>query len=58
MTLNGELVNVDGAGNRVAAMIFGPKKVIVVCMDCQTKMRICNIYSVLRKKLQLLILMW
>ena len=30
VTLNGELVNVDGVGNRVAAMIFGPKKVIVV----------------------------
>ncbi|QGU95723.1 lactate utilization protein [Clostridium bovifaecis] len=30
VTLNGELVNVDGAGNRVAAMTFGPKKVIVV----------------------------
>ncbi|MBU3090593.1 lactate utilization protein [Clostridium sp. CF011] len=30
VTLDGELVNVDGAGNRVAAMSFGPKKVIVV----------------------------
>lgn len=30
ITTNGELVNVDGAGNRVAAMTFGPKKVIVV----------------------------
>lgn len=30
VTLKGELVNVDGAGNRVAAMIYGPKKVIVV----------------------------
>jgi hypothetical protein len=30
VTLSGELVNVDGAGNRVAAMTFGPKKVIVV----------------------------
>jgi len=29
VTLEGELVNVDGAGNRVAAMSFGPKKVIV-----------------------------
>jgi hypothetical protein len=90
ITLNGELVNVDGAGNRVAAMTFGPKKVVVVaginklcqdidaaferiklyagpmnnkrlnlsnpcadtglCMDCQSKTRICNIYSVLKKK--------
>lgn len=30
ITLKGELVNRDGVGNRVAAMIFGPKKVIVV----------------------------
>ncbi|WP_346355543.1 lactate utilization protein [Azotosporobacter soli] len=30
LTLNGELVNVDGAGNRVAAMTFGPGKVFVV----------------------------
>ena len=30
VTLEGELVNIDGAGNRVAAMSFGPKKVIVV----------------------------
>jgi L-lactate utilization protein LutB len=30
LTLDGQLVNVDGSGNRVAAMIFGPKKVIVV----------------------------
>jgi len=30
MTLNGELVNIDATGNRVAAMFFGPRKVIVV----------------------------
>ena len=30
LTLNGELVNVDGSGNRVAAMTFGPKKVFVI----------------------------
>ena len=30
VTLDGELVNTDGFGNRVAAMIFGPGKVIVV----------------------------
>ena len=30
VTLDGKLVNTDGYGNRVAAMIFGPKKVIVV----------------------------
>lgn len=30
VTLDGKLVNVDAVGNRVAAMIFGPKKVVVV----------------------------
>ena len=30
VTLDGKLVNIDGHGNRVAAIIFGPKKVIVV----------------------------
>jgi len=30
VTLDGQLVNVDGIGNRVAAMIFGPPKVVVV----------------------------
>ncbi len=30
LTLDGQLVNVDGSGNRVAAMIFGPKKTIIV----------------------------
>jgi len=30
ITLNGELINVDGIGNRVAAMIYGPDKVVVI----------------------------
>lgn len=30
ITLKGELMNKDGIGNRVAAMTFGPKKVIIV----------------------------
>ncbi|ABO49447.1 protein of unknown function DUF1121 [Desulforamulus reducens MI-1] len=30
VTLDGFLVNIDGVGNRVAAMTFGPKKVIIV----------------------------
>lgn len=29
VTIDGRLVNTDGVGNRVAAMIFGPKKVII-----------------------------
>lgn len=30
ITLQGQLVNIDGTGNRVSAMIFGPKKVIII----------------------------
>jgi hypothetical protein len=30
LTISGELVNIDATGNRVAAMFFGPRKVIVV----------------------------
>lgn len=39
ISLQGEIYNVDGFGNRVAAMTFGPKKVIIVagankiCLD-------------------------
>lgn len=31
VTENGELYNVDGNGNRVAAIVYGPKSVVVVC---------------------------
>ena len=30
ITRDGKLVNADGSGNRVAALIFGPKKVLIV----------------------------
>jgi hypothetical protein len=30
ITENGEIVNMDGIGNRVASMIYGPEKVIIV----------------------------
>lgn len=30
ITLNGELINIDGAGNRVACLAFGPKEVIIL----------------------------
>ena len=29
VTMQGEIVNVDGTGNRVAAMMFGPERVII-----------------------------
>lgn len=31
LTQKGQLVNIDGIGNRVTSMIYGPKKVIVIC---------------------------
>jgi len=31
LTEGGQLVNIDGCGNRVASMIFGPKKVYILC---------------------------
>ena len=30
LTMDGKLVNLDATGNRVAAMCFGPDKVILV----------------------------
>lgn len=30
ITMDGELINIDGRGNRVAALIFGPGQVIIV----------------------------
>lgn len=30
ITMDGELINIDGNGNRVASIIFGPKNVIIV----------------------------
>lgn len=93
ITSDGKLVNVDGAGNRAAAMIFGPKKVIIIvginkvvrdvaeaerriqecaapinnkrlgktnpctktgiCMDCQSPARICNVTTIIRKRMPL-----
>ena len=89
ITADGQLVNVDGMGNRVAAQIFGPEKVILVagtnkivgdvheafdrleqiaapinakrvgmgtpcadtgeCIDCDAPMRICNMYTIIRR---------
>ncbi|MFH1382213.1 MAG: lactate utilization protein [Chloroflexota bacterium] len=30
LTMDGKLVNIDGQGNRVAALLYGPKKVIII----------------------------
>jgi hypothetical protein len=51
ITLDGCLVNVDGNGNRVAALAFGPKKVIVVagvnkiCSDVDAAFERIRIYA-------------
>lgn len=31
ITAGGEIINVDGFGNRVSTMIFGPKKALIIC---------------------------
>lgn len=88
ITMDGQLVNVDGVGNRVCAQMFGPDKVILVagsnkivkdvheafdrlekiapinaervgsptpcaetgeCIDCDSPMRICNLYTIIRR---------
>ena len=65
MTTDGELVNIDGNGNRCAAMIYGPKQVIViaglnkvtgnlhastgVCANCNVADTICNYIVVTRR---------
>lgn len=30
LTLTGNLVNIDGTGNRAASMFFGPRKIIII----------------------------
>ena len=30
ISLDGEMVNIDGMGNRVAAIVYGPKKILVI----------------------------
>ena len=31
VTEDGKLVNMDGSGNRVSAMVYGPKRVFIIC---------------------------
>ena len=89
ITEDGQLVNLDGMGNRVAAQMFGPTKVVLIagtnkivkdvheafdrlqnvaaptnakrvgmgtpcaetgeCIDCDSPMRICNMYTIIRR---------
>lgn len=52
VTMDGKLVNVDGTGNRVASMIYGPEKVVLfvgrnkICTDLEAaEDRVRNIAS-------------
>jgi hypothetical protein len=52
ITLDGELINIDGNGNRVAALIYGPKNVIVlagmnkvVADEASARKRVSNLAS-------------
>lgn len=51
LTMDGKLVNLDGTGNRVAALTFGPKEVVVVagvnklCRDTHAAMRRIKDYA-------------
>jgi len=48
LTLDGKLVNIDGAGNRVASMIFGHKRVYVLV----GKNKICKDYEEAIKRIK------
>lgn len=48
LTLDGKLVNMDGAGNRVASMIFGHKRVYVIV----GKNKICKDYEEASKRIK------
>ena len=48
ITEDGQLVNVDGFGNRVAAMTFGPKQVIVVAGMNKVVQNIMDAYNRVR----------
>ena len=90
LTMDGKLVNIDGTGNRVAALSYGPSKVIIItgvnkivtdyeaamqriknyvtpiharrrdrplpcaetgtCVDCRTKLRACNIVTIIERQ--------
>ena len=51
ITLDGRLINLDGLGNRVAAMMFGPRKIILVagmnkvCADLDSAMERVKHYA-------------
>lgn len=57
LTEKGQLVNIDGVGNRVAAMIYGPKKVYFICgvnkitsdFDSAVERIKCNAYKNARR---------
>lgn len=50
VTLDGELVNIDGKGNRVAAMMFGPDKVIIVAGENKIVANLAEAWVRLKEK--------
>ncbi len=57
LTEKGQLVNIDGVGNRVTSMIYGPKKVYIICgvnkitsdFDSAVERIKCNTYKNARR---------
>lgn len=50
ITLDGELVNIDGKGNRVAAMMFGPDRVIIVAGENKIAANLAEAWTRLKEK--------
>lgn len=49
ITENGELVNMDGTGNRVAALTFGPRKLIIIAGSNKIARNLDEAYSRVRQ---------
>lgn len=50
LTMDGELVNTDGTGNRVAALIYGPAKVIIIAGMNKVSANLKEAYSRVKTK--------
>lgn len=50
VTLDGELVNIDGKGNRVAAMMFGPGRVIIIAGENKIVTNLAEAWTRIKEK--------
>lgn len=50
ITLDGELVNIDGKGNRVAAMMFGPERVIIIAGENKVVDNLAEAWTRIKEK--------